>query len=236
MDRPTLIVVSGGESGKAYPLGKEEFLIGRLPGCDLCLVNETISRQHARICHRLGLYWLEDLGSANGTFLTLPQAQPFKLSPHQPALLMEKAVIQLGGTLALEVRGVKTPPDENARQAVQNLHEILCACEQQMPSLDAEQREFLRAQLYAFQARLAGAQSPAELAQLAAGGLWQLNQTVIATFASASSPSGKGASLPPLPDLPDPESSTYLPTVCNLFVKSILYLCGIEDEERKCNE
>lgn len=236
MDRPTLIVVSGGESGKAYPLEKEEFLIGRLPGCDLCLAGKKISRRHARIHHRLGLYWLEDLGSTNGTFLTLPQARPFKLAPRQPVLLMDQAVIQLGETLALKVQGVRTPADENARQAVQSLYEILCACERQMPSLDEEQREHLRAQLYAFQARVAQAQSPAELAQLAAGGLWQLNQTVIATFAAASGPPAKGAALPPLPDLPDPESSTYLPTVCNLFIKSVLRLCGIEEQEKKCNE
>ena len=43
--------------------------IGRIPGCDLVVEAETVSRSHARIVRRGDEYVLEDLRSHNGTFL-----------------------------------------------------------------------------------------------------------------------------------------------------------------------
>ncbi len=51
-------------------VAQNEFIIGRLPECDLCLPFSEISRYHARITRTTADHWiLEDLGSTNGTVL-----------------------------------------------------------------------------------------------------------------------------------------------------------------------
>lgn len=46
-----------------------EILIGRHTQCDLTILDENASAQHARLSHHHGRWWLEDLNSTNGTFL-----------------------------------------------------------------------------------------------------------------------------------------------------------------------
>jgi hypothetical protein len=53
----------------AYPIAKDEFLIGRSPECDMVLEATTISGRHARIVRRGDQYELQDLQSTNGTFV-----------------------------------------------------------------------------------------------------------------------------------------------------------------------
>lgn len=44
--------------------------IGRIAQAGICIPNDPeASRQHARLFFRDGAWWLEDLGSANGTFI-----------------------------------------------------------------------------------------------------------------------------------------------------------------------
>lgn len=64
----------------------DEFLIGRDKMiCDLVLTQSTIGRVHARISRHGSHYFLEDLGSANGT--TLDEK---KLNKHQTYLLPDQ--------------------------------------------------------------------------------------------------------------------------------------------------
>jgi len=44
-------------------------LIGRDPSCDLCLTDEFVSARHCRIFPENLAFFLEDLGSTNGTFI-----------------------------------------------------------------------------------------------------------------------------------------------------------------------
>jgi flagellar motor switch/type III secretory pathway protein FliN/pSer/pThr/pTyr-binding forkhead associated (FHA) protein len=59
---------------------------GREPDNDIVVPVAGAGRRHARIVKRQGRYFLEDLGSANGTYLN-----DVKLRPHQPVLLNEGA-------------------------------------------------------------------------------------------------------------------------------------------------
>ena len=45
------------------------FVVGRLPGCDLTLQSDLISKHHAEIFSDQGVLMLRDLGSTNGTFV-----------------------------------------------------------------------------------------------------------------------------------------------------------------------
>lgn len=58
-----------GRPVRSYTFNKKSVSIGRDPTSDIFLDNTGISRAHARIERTPGGYVLEDLGSANGTFL-----------------------------------------------------------------------------------------------------------------------------------------------------------------------
>jgi diguanylate cyclase (GGDEF)-like protein len=68
--RATLTLVSGPNAGAIYPLLLDENVIGRTRDCSIRIEDPGISRRHARIVRRgPESYWLEDLGSRNGTFV-----------------------------------------------------------------------------------------------------------------------------------------------------------------------
>jgi serine/threonine protein kinase len=70
MDRQTEITVSDGDAEvarKTVPPG--EYVIGREPGCDLCVDLETVSGRHAKLILRGEGALVEDLGSDSGTFV-----------------------------------------------------------------------------------------------------------------------------------------------------------------------
>jgi FHA domain len=49
--------------------GCEELVVGRHPGCDVVVADETVSRRHAQLTFRDGGWVLQDLRSTNGTRL-----------------------------------------------------------------------------------------------------------------------------------------------------------------------
>jgi len=66
--RATLVLVAGPTPGQVYSLAADT-VIGRDPLADIQIDDSAVSRRHARIVARDGAYAVEDLGSANGTFL-----------------------------------------------------------------------------------------------------------------------------------------------------------------------
>ena len=69
-NEPTrLVVTEGGLRGTTLPLGASAILIGRAPSCTLVLDDDYSSSRHARIYPEAGQWYVEDLGSTNGTFL-----------------------------------------------------------------------------------------------------------------------------------------------------------------------
>ncbi len=78
---------------RTIAINKGEFVIGRLPQCDLCLPFPEISRQHSCIRHTESEHWvLEDLGSTNGTLLN-----QFRVKA--PQVLEDHDIIQVGNVL-----------------------------------------------------------------------------------------------------------------------------------------
>jgi len=62
--------ISGKYSGGEYPLADPgEIVIGRSSGVDMVLLEELVSRKHARLVLAEGEIAIEDLGSTNGTFV-----------------------------------------------------------------------------------------------------------------------------------------------------------------------
>lgn len=66
---PYLIVLKGVHVGQSFPLHKRETVIGREEEVDVSLLDDRISRRHARLVIDDEGVWLEDLESRNGTYL-----------------------------------------------------------------------------------------------------------------------------------------------------------------------
>ncbi len=64
-----LVVTAGHLSGTRIPLTSAPVLIGRADDSTLILDDDYASTRHARLTLQGNSYWLEDLGSTNGTYL-----------------------------------------------------------------------------------------------------------------------------------------------------------------------
>ena len=64
-----LVVTEGPLRGTIIPLGSSAVLLGRAPSCTLVLDDDYSSSRHARIFPQSGAWFVEDLGSTNGTFV-----------------------------------------------------------------------------------------------------------------------------------------------------------------------
>lgn len=64
-----LEVVKGLTPGRRFLVEGQHAVLGRHPDCDVVLDVAAVSRHHAKIIHETGRYFLEDLGSRNGTFI-----------------------------------------------------------------------------------------------------------------------------------------------------------------------
>lgn len=64
-----LEIISSSKDNKLFELGEGEVTIGRSPACRLRLPSKNVSRKHARIFFRNDEYYIEDLGSTNGTYV-----------------------------------------------------------------------------------------------------------------------------------------------------------------------
>jgi hypothetical protein len=62
--------ISGKYQGGEFPVAAEkQILVGRSSDLDMVLVEDMVSRKHARIAMQADQIWIEDLGSTNGTFV-----------------------------------------------------------------------------------------------------------------------------------------------------------------------
>lgn len=66
---PEIIVKLGDEVKQKYYLYKDSVSIGRAPENEIAIENLAVSRRHAEIVKENGSYVIEDLNSANGTFV-----------------------------------------------------------------------------------------------------------------------------------------------------------------------
>src|SRR4051812_48604928 len=92
----TLVVTAGPLTGTKITLGGQPILIGRADDSTLALTDDFARSRHARLTNRGGQWYVEDLGSTNGTYLDQQRVQgPLLINPGQP--------IRIGQT-ALELR------------------------------------------------------------------------------------------------------------------------------------
>lgn len=74
-----VIRTGGGRVGESFPLQGERMTIGRRPDSDVFLDDVTVSRDHALLVARQGGYFLDDLGSLNGTYVNRSRIESRRL-------------------------------------------------------------------------------------------------------------------------------------------------------------
>lgn len=93
---PTITLEAIGQPAPAPRLTFSEpsILIGRDPICSYRMDLDTVSTQHARLRYQNEQWWLEDLGSRNGTFLNAVQIEG-------PVVLADQDKIQCGEAILI---------------------------------------------------------------------------------------------------------------------------------------
>jgi len=64
----TLVMLQAGQA-VTYPLTSDEMVMGRHPDCQIQLDSNMVSRRHAHVLKEGDQYFVEDMGSGNGTFV-----------------------------------------------------------------------------------------------------------------------------------------------------------------------
>ncbi len=85
-----LVVIQGRAQQGTMELETDRLCIGRQKENDLVLESDRVSRRHAKVLREHGEYFIEDLGSFNGTLVNNR-----KLTPNQKRKLRHKDVLQL---------------------------------------------------------------------------------------------------------------------------------------------
>jgi len=93
---------------RKFPLRKSSMSIGRSSRSDLTILDRSLSRQHARVFQEDGSWWVEDLGSRNGT---LHNGRPIEGSPVE---IRPGDILGLGGT-SITVLTAEEASGENNR-------------------------------------------------------------------------------------------------------------------------
>jgi len=94
---PSMVMVHPPEGGKPRAVKvAASMTIGRAPECELKIEDTYASQQHARLFGKNGAWYVEDLGSTNGTFVN-----DQKLA--SPAMVQPGDSIRIGTTV-LELR------------------------------------------------------------------------------------------------------------------------------------
>jgi pSer/pThr/pTyr-binding forkhead associated (FHA) protein len=90
-----LIVTEGALTGTRIPLGTQAVLIGRADDSTLVLTDDYASTRHARLSPRGSEWYVEDLGSTNGTYLDRAKVTTAVRVPMGTPVRIGKTVIEL---------------------------------------------------------------------------------------------------------------------------------------------
>ncbi len=103
------------------PLDREEIVVGRASDCDLTVEDRYMSRHHARVFKRDGDWWLEDLGSRNGTLLNgeaLSDARKIAAGDEVALSGSALSLIDTDAPVVADLATTSVPPDHTVfRQA-----------------------------------------------------------------------------------------------------------------------
>lgn len=111
-----LIVHGGKNEGAVIVVNKPQFVIGRLPECNLRIESKALSRRHAQIDVNDGSVTIKDLGSTNGTFVDGKKiTEPVELKNGQ---MLRVGPLETTVQISAEMHGAKNPKVASVKEAV----------------------------------------------------------------------------------------------------------------------
>lgn len=122
-----LVHMSGILKNTEYLLGKHILLLGREADNDLVINDPEVSRKHARFTLDGDSFWVEDLGSTNGTFINgkrltlstvLKQGDTLSLGEN---ILLRYEVLSFDPDATFNIQSMKTHDPEPSQEAVEKL-------------------------------------------------------------------------------------------------------------------
>ena len=90
-----LVITEGALAGTTLPLSDQTVTIGRADSSTLVLTDDFVSNHHARLMRREGTWYLEDLGSTNGTYLDRQKVSDPTPLPTGVPVRIGKTVLEL---------------------------------------------------------------------------------------------------------------------------------------------
>ncbi len=116
-DGYALKFISGKYQGGEFPLkGDKQLIIGRSSELDIVLVEDMVSRKHAKITITAGKISIEDLGSTNGTFVNGEKVKTSRIK--------EGDRILVGTSILKLVKAGANAPELSDAQVKQNLEQV----------------------------------------------------------------------------------------------------------------
>jgi hypothetical protein len=79
--RSYLEVINGENEGKVYYLDQQELVLGRNEDCDIEVKDVEISRQHLKLFSENRRWFVQDLGSTNGTYVNKLRVDRYMVNP-----------------------------------------------------------------------------------------------------------------------------------------------------------
>jgi Domain of unknown function (DUF4388)/Inner membrane component of T3SS, cytoplasmic domain len=126
--------ISGKYQGGEYPLGEGgELVIGRSSDLDMVLIEDMVSRKHAKISLAPGAITISDLGSTNGTFVNGEKVKRARLKEGD-RILIGTSILKL-----VSMTRAAGAPVIDAKAAQQNLERTAAAQEKKSGGRSAVQ-------------------------------------------------------------------------------------------------
>ena len=105
--------ISGKYQGGEFPLVPDkQIVVGRSSDLDMVLVEDMVSRKHARIALTEDQIWIEDLGSTNGTFVNGEKVKRARLKEGDRVLIGTSILKVIAGDVARETNAAAQQPLE----------------------------------------------------------------------------------------------------------------------------
>ena len=107
--------ISGKYQGGEFPIvAEKQIIVGRSSDLDMVLVEDMVSRKHARIQMQGDQIWIEDLGSTNGTFVNGEKIKRARLKEGDRVLIGTSILKLISGDANREITG-------NAKQELEHV-------------------------------------------------------------------------------------------------------------------
>ncbi len=109
--------ISGKYQGGEFPVvADKQIIVGRSSELDMVLVEDMVSRKHARIAMQADQIWIEDLGSTNGTFVNGEKIKRARLKEGDRVLIGTSILKLIAGDGSRDTTDVKREMENVAVQ------------------------------------------------------------------------------------------------------------------------